>query len=106
MPEFEPSFLISLLIKLGVVAAIATILARWEAFQSVLTRDSRTLGQRLALSFWLSAVFGVGVAVRVYFSPNYGAADLGLEGSFLAGLMGGYVTGLLSGVFISLPTFF
>jgi two-component system LytT family sensor kinase len=106
MPELEPSFLISLLIKLGVVAAIASILARWEAFQSVLTRDSRTLGQRLALSFWLSAVFGAGVAVRVYFSPNYGAADLGLEGSFLAGLLGGYVTGLLSGVLISLPTFF
>jgi two-component system LytT family sensor kinase len=105
MPELEPSFLISLLIKLGVVAAIASILARWEAFQSVLTRDSRTLGQRLALSFWLSAVFGAGVAVRV-FSPNYGAADLGLEGSFLAGLLGGYITGLLSGVFISLPTFF
>ena len=106
MPELEPSFLISLLIKLGVVAAIASILARWEAFQSVLTRDSRTLGQRLALSFWLSGVFGAGVAVRVYFSPNYGAADLGLEGSFLAGLLGGYITGLLSGVFISLPTFF
>jgi two-component system, LytTR family, sensor kinase len=106
MPEFEPSFLISLLIKLGVVAAIASILARWEAFQSVLTRDSRTLGQRLTLSFWLSAVFGAGVAVRVYYSPNYGAADLGLEGSFLAGLMGGYITGLLSGVLISLPTFF
>jgi two-component system, LytTR family, sensor kinase len=105
MPELEPSFLISLLIKLVVVAAIASILARWEAFQSVLMRDSRTLGQRLALSFWLSAVFGAGVAVRV-FSPNYGAADLGLEGSFLAGLMGGYITGLLSGVLISLPTFF
>src|SRR5215469_9262271 len=105
MPELEPSFLISLLIKLAAVAAIASILARWEAFQSVLMRDSRTLGQRLALSFWLSAVFGAGVAVRV-FSPSYGAADLGLEGSFLAGLMGGYITGLLSGVLISLPTFF
>jgi two-component system LytT family sensor kinase len=105
MPELEPSFLVLLLIKLGVVASIASILARWNAFQSVLIQDSRTLGQRLALSIWLSAVFGASVATRV-FSPNYGAADLGLEGSFLAGLLGGYITGLLSGVLISLPTFF
>ena len=105
MPELEPSFLILLLIKLGVVAAIASILARWSAFQAVLLEDSRTLKQRLVLAVWLSAVFGASVAIRVL-SPNYGAADLGLEGSFLAGLLGGYVTGLLSGVLISLPTFF
>jgi two-component system, LytTR family, sensor kinase len=105
MPELEPSYLILLLIKLGVVAAIASILARWTAFQAVLLEDSRTLKQRLVLAVWLSAVFGASVAIRVL-SPSYGAADLGLEGSFLAGLLGGYVTGLLSGVLISLPTFF
>jgi two-component system, LytTR family, sensor kinase len=105
MPELEPAFLIQLLIKLGVVASIASILARWTAFQTVLLRDNRTLNQRLALAAWLSTVFGASVAVRVL-SPSYRAADLGLEGSFLAGLLGGYVTGLLSGVLISLPTFF
>lgn len=94
-----------LLIKLVVAAAIASILARWNAFQKVLLQDSRTLKQRLALAIWLSAVFGASVAIRV-FIPNYRAADLGLEGSFLAGLLGGYVTGLLSGMLISLPTFF
>ncbi len=94
-----------LLIKLVVAAAIASILARWSAFQKVLLQDSRTLKQRLALAIWLSAVFGASVAIRV-FIPNYRAADLGLEGSFLAGLLGGYVTGLLSGMLISLPTFF
>ncbi|MBV9742567.1 MAG: histidine kinase, partial [Acidobacteriia bacterium] len=104
MPELEPSFLILLLIKLGVVASIASILARWNAFQAVLLQHSRTLSQRLTLAIWLSAVFGASVATRV-FSPSYKAADLGLEGSFLAGLLGGYVTGLLSGVLISLPAF-
>src|ERR1700761_6625006 len=99
MPELEPSFLILLLIKLSVVASIASILARWPAFQAVLLQDSRTLQQRLALAVWLSAIFGASVAIRV-FSPSYGAVDLGLEGSFLAGLLGGYVTGLLSGVLI------
>ncbi|MBV9504596.1 MAG: sensor histidine kinase [Acidobacteriia bacterium] len=105
MPEPETSFLISMLIKLGVVASIASILARWNAFKSVLLRDNRTLPQRLALSVWLSAVFGASVATRVL-SPSYRAADLGLEGSFLAGLLGGYVTGLFSGILISLPAFF
>src|SRR5215469_4040 len=105
MPELEPAFLIQLLIKLGVVASIASILARWNAFQKVLLQDNRTLNQRLALAAWLSTVFGASVAMRVL-SPSYRAADLGLEGGFLAGLLGGYVTGLLSGVLISLPAFF
>ena len=36
-------------------------------------------------------------------AKSYPAADLGLEGSLIAGILGGYVTGLLSGVLISLP---
>jgi two-component system LytT family sensor kinase len=59
----------------------------------------------MSLTLWLSAVFAASVAVRVFIS-NYQAADLGLEGSLLAGLLGGYVTGLLSGVLISLPALF
>jgi two-component system, LytTR family, sensor kinase len=101
MPDLE-RFLISLLIKLGVVASIASILARWSSFQAILMQDNRTLNQRLRLSLWLSAVFGASVATRVV-SRSYHAADLGLEGSLIAGLLGGYVTGLLSGVLISLP---
>ena len=102
MPDLERSFLITLLIKLGVVASIASILARWSTFKSMLMQNGRTLNQRLALALWLSTVFGAGVATRVV-STTYFAADLGLEGSFIAGLLGGYVTGLLSGVLISLP---
>jgi two-component system LytT family sensor kinase len=68
-------------------------------------QEDRTLGQRMSLTLWLSAVFAASVAVRVFIS-NYQAADLGLEGSLLAGLLGGYVTGLLSGVLISLPALF
>jgi len=107
MPDLERSFLISLLIKIGVVASIASILARWSTFKSMLMQDSRTLNQRLTLSVWLSAVFGASVATRLMIKPPYyDAADLGLEGSLLAGLLGGYVTGLVSGVLISLPAFF
>jgi two-component system LytT family sensor kinase len=71
----------------------------------MLMREERTLGHRVLLSLWLSAVFAASVATRVV-SGAYHAADLGLEGAFVAGIVGGYVTGLLSGVLISLPAMF
>jgi len=91
------TFLVSLLIRLGIMAAIASVLARSNRFKFVLMQESRTLNQRLGLALWLSSVFAAGVATRLT-NPNYQAADLGLEGSLLAGLLGGYVTGLLSGI--------
>jgi two-component system, LytTR family, sensor kinase len=46
------------------------------------------------------------VATRVAGHDSYNGADLGLEGSLMAGILGGYVTGLVSGVLISLPALF
>jgi two-component system, LytTR family, sensor kinase len=103
--ETVESYLVTLLVKLGLMASVASLLARWNSFKSTLMRENRTLNQRVALSLWLSIVFGAGVATRA-FNPAYKAADLGLEGSLLAGLVGGYVTGLLSGIIISLPAMF
>ncbi|MFN7993971.1 MAG: histidine kinase [Bryobacteraceae bacterium] len=96
------SILVTLLVKLGVVASLASILVRWSAVKRMLMRESRTMGQRMQLSLWFSAVFGASVATRVV-SQSYKAVDLGLEGSLLAGLLGGYVTGLTSGILISVP---
>jgi len=98
-------YFVSLLVKLGAVASIASILARSNTFKSMLMREERTLNQRLVLACWLSVVFAASVATRVV-SRTYQAADLGLEGSLLAGITGGYVTGLLAGIFISLPAMF
>ena len=95
----------SLLVRLAVTAGIASVLARSNQFKSVLMRENRTLHQRLVLALWLSIVYGASVAARVL-SGTYQAADLGLEGSLLAGILGGYVTGLLSGIMISLPAMF
>lgn len=95
-------YLVPLLLKLGAMASIASILARSNSFKSMLMMESRTLNQRLTLSLWLSLVFGASVAMRVL-APTYKVADLGLEGSLIAGVIGGYVTGLVSGVLISLP---
>ncbi|HEY2018248.1 MAG TPA: sensor histidine kinase [Bryobacteraceae bacterium] len=103
----ESYYLVPLLLKLGVMASIASVLARSNTFKSMLMRENRTMNQRVGLSLWLSIVFGIGVAIRVFSRPDYQAAyqaaDVGLEGSLIAGILGGYVTGLLSGVLISLP---
>ena len=96
------SYLVTLLVKLGVVASLASILVRWSAVKRMLMRESRTMSQRVQLSLWFSGVFGASVATRVV-SQSYQAVDLGLEGSLLAGLLGGYVTGLASGILISIP---
>src|SRR5512133_2892137 len=95
-------YLVPLLLKLGVMASIASILARSSFFKSMLMLESRTLNQRLSLSLWLAVVFGASVTTRIL-QPNYRVADLGLEGSLIAGIVGGYVSGLVSGVLISLP---
>jgi two-component system LytT family sensor kinase len=97
--------LVVLLIRLGVVAALASILVRSDTFKRMLLREERTLTQRVLLSLGFSSIFGTGVAIRVV-THGYAAVDLGLEGSLLSGLLGGYVTGLLSGALISLPSMF
>ncbi len=93
---------ITLLVKLGVVASLASILVRSTMVKRMLLREVRTLNQRLQLAVAFSVVFAASVATRVV-SRSYQAVDLGLEGSLLAGILGGYVTGLLSGVLISIP---
>src|SRR6185295_4240981 len=94
--------LVVLLLKLAVAASAASILVRFEAFQRTLLREERTMPQQLRLALVLSAVFGAGVATRVV-TGTYQAADLGVEGAFLAGVVGGYVPGLMGGVMMSIP---
>jgi two-component system, LytTR family, sensor kinase len=93
---------ITLLVKLGVVACLASFLVRSSAVKRMLMEESRTLGQRLRLALWFSAVFAASVATRVV-GRSYHAVDLGLEASLLSGILGGYVTGLVSGILISVP---
>ena len=87
-------YLVPLLLKLGVMASIASILARSSFFKSMLMQEARTLNQRMMLSFWLAVVFGASISFRLVAS-KYGVADLGFEGSIIAGILGGYVTGLV-----------
>lgn len=95
-------YIVILLIRLGVVASLASILVRFGRFKTMLRREDRTINQRLLLGLLLGSIFASGVAIRLI-APSYTAIDLGLEGSFVAGLVGGYVVGAISGAIISVP---
>ena len=97
----EQQFLVSLLVKMGVVTAVASILVRSNAVKRMLLREQRTLNQRLLIGLCLGGLFSFGVVVRILLA--YRAADLSLEGSLVAGLLGGYVTGSLAGLLVALP---
>jgi len=101
---YTEQFLVILLVKIGMVAASASILVRWNAVKRMLLREERTLRQRLLLGFSLGLVFSAGVVVRI--ALKYQAADLSVEGALVSGLVGGYVTGSLAGLLIGLPAFF
>ncbi len=94
--------LVVLLVKLAVAASLASIIARSNAFKSMLMREERTLHQRIELALSFAAIYGAGVGTRIL-SNSYQAVDLGLEGALVAGMVGGYVTGLVSGILISTP---
>lgn len=94
--------LITLLVKVGVIAAIASFGVRSAAVKRMLLREERTLDQRIRLSFWFTVMFTPGEIIRIL-TPEYNALDLSLEGSLLAGLMGGYVSGMLAGILLALP---
>src|SRR3984957_11839911 len=100
MPNEE--YPVTLLVKLGVVASLASILTRFSGAKRMLLREQRTLNQRLQLTLWFAVIFGASVLTRVW-TVSYIAVDLGLEGSLLAGILGGYFTGLLAGALISIP---
>lgn len=94
--------LITLLVKVGVIAAVASFGVRSTAIRRMLLRDERTLDQRVRLSLWFAALFAPGEIIRIL-APDYSALDLALEASLLAGLMGGYVSGMLAGLLLSIP---
>ncbi len=94
--------LVTLLIKIGVAAAIASFLIRVQFFSRSIMREERSYRERLVLAGCFSLVFGASVTVRII-TKTYQAADLGLEGSFLSGLLGGYLVGLVAGPLVALP---
>jgi len=97
--------LVTLLIRLGVAAAISSVLVRARRFRVLLFREERTLGEKMELVFILSTPILLGVLVR-HWVRNFYAADIAFEGAILLGVIGGPLAGTTGGVLVSLPALF
>ena len=94
--------LITLLIKLGVAAAVSSSLARSTTFKNLLLLPHRSRRQVLGLLATICVPLGLGVWVRVSV-PNFYAADISFETTILLGLLLGPATAMLGGAALSLP---
>lgn len=94
--------LITLLIKLGVAAAVSSALGRSREFQNLLFREDRTLPQTLGLLAFICVPLGLGVWVRVAVS-NFYAADISFETTIVLGILIGPGAALIGATVLSLP---
>ena len=94
--------LIALLVKLGIIASLASLLTRSQTFRKTLFAEEREAAEKLTLiRFWgLPLCIGVvirGAGVGTGTINPFAAFDLSLEGTFIAGLLGGTVVGAIVG---------
>lgn len=97
--------LISLLVKLGVAAAVASSLARSVRFKRLLLQErsnERSGADVLKLLAWICVPLALGVWIRVRV-PNFLAADLALQATALLGLLLGSGPASLGGAVLALP---
>jgi two-component system, LytTR family, sensor kinase len=103
-PKFlsaEQVLLTTLVIKITIVAAVATILVRYRRFRHILISERRAWPDRLTFALSVGFPLTAGVIARLLL--GYNAADLTLEGSFLAGLIAGPYAGALVGLMVATP---
>src|SRR5438552_10218161 len=105
MPEpqisVEQMLLTTLVVKLAVMAGLATMLVRYRRFRHILIFERRAWPDRLTFALSLGIPLAAGVVARLLL--NYNAADLTLEGSFLAGLIAGPYAGATVGAIVGVP---
>ncbi|MCY3757210.1 MAG: histidine kinase [Acidobacteria bacterium] len=94
--------LIALLVKLGIIASLASLLTRSQTFRKTLFAEERETAEKLTLiRFWgLPLCIGVvirGAGVGSGTVNPFAAFDLSLEGTFIAGLLGGTLVGAIVG---------
>src|SRR6267154_896936 len=102
-PQFSPEqvLMTTLVVKLAVMAALATMLVRYRRFRHILIFERRDWPDRLIFVLSRGVPLTAGVAARLLL--GYKAADLTLEGAFLAGLIDGPYAGVTVGALIGLP---
>jgi two-component system LytT family sensor kinase len=94
--------LITLLVELGVAAAVSSSLARSTTFKTLLLLPHRRRRQTLGLLAMICVPLTLGVWVRVRV-PNFYAADISFETTILLGLLLGPGTAMLGGAALSIP---
>jgi two-component system LytT family sensor kinase len=99
--SLEQVLLTTLVVKLAVMAALATMLARYRRFRHILIFERRAWPDRLIFILFFGVPLAAGVISRLLL--NYNAADLTLEGAFVAGLVAGPYAGATVGALIGLP---
>ena len=94
--------LITLLVELGVAAAVSSSLARSKTFRDLLLLPVRSFRQTAGLVALICGplVLGVGIRVRV---PNFLAADLSFEATILLGILLGPLAAMAGGAALALP---
>lgn len=103
MPHISQSLiLITLLVELGVAAAMSSSLARSKAFKSLLLAEHRTPPETVKLAALICAPIVLGVLVRVKV-PNFLAADLSFETTILLGVLVGPLAAMAGGAAMAVP---
>src|ERR1017187_5129896 len=97
--------LVTVLIRLGVAAAISSVLVRARRFRVLLFREERTLSEKIEIVFIVGTPIALGVLVRGWVH-NFQAADIAFEGAILMGVIGGRLAGTAGGILVSLPALF
>jgi two-component system LytT family sensor kinase len=94
--------LITLLVKLGVVASVASVLARVVTFRRLIFAEKRTPRQTLILLAFFLVPLTLGVWLRFWVS-NFLAADISFATVILLGLLLGPGWAVLGGVVLAAP---
>ena len=99
----EPKLiLITLLVELGVAAAVSSALARSRTFNDLLLTERRSPGQTVALLAFICTPLTLGVWVRVIV-PNFLAADISFQTIVILGVLLGPLPAILGAAVLSVP---
>src|SRR5260370_9866605 len=94
--------LVTLLVELGVGAAVSSSVARLKAFKELLLTRYRTVRQNALLVAMICVPLTLGVWVRVTV-PNFLAADLSFETTILLGILVGPIAAMAGGSALAVP---
>ncbi len=100
----EQLLLTTLIAKLAVMAALATMLVRYRRFRHILIFERRGWRDRLTFALSFGIPLFLGVTARLLL--RYDAADLTLEGAFVAGLIAGPYAGATVGALVGVAPLF